>query len=1155
MMRSLMLAVIVLSALGHACPPAMAQHVYYVSPTGDDSRAGDSPETAWRHLTPAISKLRSGDTLIVGEGFYAIDEKQPLARAFVLGGDPEPGEDVARPIVIRAARPHAAVIHGDEPLTQFTREPGYRYVYRAAAPAGLQHVVEADSDIVYEHAGSLVDVDEVVGAFLHDESAGVVYVHTSDSREPANHSLWGITQNSAGYSKMSPLDKPTRSFVIEGLVFKGFAAMALDLRYARHVTVRHCAFYHNCYGIYLCNVGRACRIEGNLVFANNVRRPGSPENAGIMLGGDLQDVVVDGNIARYNRFNNIRLYGVGSATMDVLFSNNRCYGQSPFWFKPAPPGCRMIGNVAEGFAGAHESSRNTLPYHTAEYAPQVGAGDLLFGRTEQERDSARFVDPISGDYRLQSDSPHRGKGPDGSDLGALPYRGDVFFVRPDGDDAAAGTSVAQAWKSLASAAARLQPGHTLYLMAGRYDEPLQISGQGDADRRITVRRRGTDRVVITGACVLDGARFVELDGLELHGGIRAASAANLSIRECLITGRGTAGVDLRQCRDVSLRHNTLAGHDVGLRVADAAGELELISNILQHNRQAQMVIDAQSVPAYYGNFNCWSGGLLAKVGRRDLASLSELRLILGERGESQQADARFVDAAAGDFRLALDSPCRGRGHLQRHIGPQAWLLPQVESEAAFEAVQVHHVGATGATLTWWTPRHPGYSLAQWQAVGQGESSSTLDLEFNRRIFHVVNLMGLKPDTQYELTPGLRHASEGWTTHAVRGWGQGDPLPAEQRTWTQPLRFRTLAQDPPGRTLHVRPDGDDAKDGLSRGSAWRTLRQACMQARAGDTVRVEPGRYAQTLAPFNSGAGEDRRITFIATEPRQAILDGNLHRIPWAVKLINRDYITVDGFTIQRQTGNDYSMAQTGASSAQVLIAQSRFCTLTRCYLDGGREFPNGSWAGISGVWLGNAQGARIDDNFLVKQTWSITSASGEAVGPDYVWPLIRNNTFLYTYIWTIHMVGGHDRLKLRNNLFAERVRAKAGLPYIRIWYVGSQIDSDYNFFYWNHDKPRDLSQSRVIMRHNVLPDSDPSLPGGLRAWQQFSGQDLHSLEGFFPTNNIYDNLDFTAAGKPYQGKGEGGADIGCTWIGKHTDQIVFEEGTPTVDIPPWLHQK
>lgn len=1130
---------------------------YYTSPFGDNAKDGLTPSTAWGTMAYAVSRLKSGDTLIIGEGEYLINEKLPMERAFVLTGTPEAGEDVSKPIVIRAERPHAAIIHSDKPIVGFTKVAGHHFVYCCDAPEDLLQIVESDTDIVYEPAGSITDVDEVVGAYLLDPSTKSLYVHTSDGRPPSDHVLMGITQTTGGGSVMAPPDKPTRSFVIEGLVMKGFSSMALDIRNARNITVRNCVFYHSCYGIYLCNYGRNCRIENNLVFSNNIRRPGSPENAGIMLGGDLEGVVVDGNVARYNRFNNIRLYGATSPSNDVTISNNRCFGDAPSWFKPAPKGCNMIGNVSEGFGGAYLASHNTLPSHTGEYKPQQTEGDLLFGNTAESKAAAKFVDPVGGDYRLQSDSPFRGKGKDGADLGAFPYKDEVFFVRPDGDDAAAGTSVAAAWKNLVKAVERLKAGQTLYVMAGSYEGNLTLTQQGSAKEPIVIRRRGNDRVILDGrgktkvGCKLDGAAFVRIEGLEFRGfkqtAISANGAKNITIQKCLIHNNAGTGVALQGCHDVSLRDSTIVANTVGVKLDDSSGGFVLLNNILQSNKRAQFEVDALATENYYGNFNCWFGSTLARIGKSDLKSLRDLQSTMRERTGSMQADALFANAAREDFRLTPSSPCRGRGFLERTIG-RGDEVPLIAAEAETQDVRVHYVGGTTATISYWTPRHPGYSLLEYQTGN--EKPQALSIDFNYRIFHVVCLNGLKPNTTYTFRPGVKYVSQSWIEQTRLMWGQGEAAPANATTFGVSAKFKTLAADPPGRTLHVAADGDDARDGLTASTAWRSLRRASEQAHAGDTVLVGPGRYKETLAPFNSGVSEDRRITFRTVKPREAILDGNNHTVPWAVKLINRDYVTVDGFRMELQTGNDYTMAQTSPYSSQVLLAESHFCTLRNCYLDGGKKFPDPSWAGVFGVWLCDAEGALIDDNFLVKDTFAIVSASGVKPGPGYVWPLVKNNTFLYTYIWTVHMVGGQDRLKLRNNLFAERVRRKASLAYIRIWYAGSRIDSDYNFFYWNNDKPRDMSDCRIIMWHSDLPESDPTLPGGLAAWQKFKGQDTHSLEAFFPSNNIYDNLDFTPAGKPYQGKGEGGADIGCTWIGKHTDQIVFEEN-PTADIPPW----
>lgn len=76
------------------------------------------------------------------------------------------------------------------------------------------------------------------------------------------------------------------------------------------------------------------------------------------------------------------------------------------------------------------------------------------------------------------------------------------------------------------------------------------------------------------------------------------------------------------------------------------------------------------------------------------------------------------------------------------------------------------------------------------------------------------------------------------------------------------RFRNAAPDGGDRgpfpyaptVFHVRPDGDDAADGLSVGRAWRSLSHAVDALRPGDTLYLAGGTYAEavTLAPQAPG---------------------------------------------------------------------------------------------------------------------------------------------------------------------------------------------------------------------------------------------------------------------------------------------------------------
>lgn len=85
-------------------------------------------------------------------------------------------------------------------------------------------------------------------------------------------------------------------------------------------------------------------------------------------------------------------------------------------------------------------------------------------------------------------------------------------------------------------------------------------------------------------------------------------------------------------------------------------------------------------------------------------------------------------------------------------------------------------------------------------------------------------------------------------------------------WTEAV-LATQAGQPgaagEGRVYYVRQTvGDDANDGLSPATAWRTLAMLEGAMQAGDTAYVGPGLYREMVTVAHSGTAE-RRITFIA----------------------------------------------------------------------------------------------------------------------------------------------------------------------------------------------------------------------------------------------------------------------------------------------------
>ena len=97
-----------------------------------------------------------------------------------------------------------------------------------------------------------------------------------------------------------------------------------------------------------------------------------------------------------------------------------------------------------------------------------------------------------------------------------------FYVSPGGDDAAVGSQAAP-WRTIGRANEVLQPGDTVYLGAGTYDDPIRPLADGSADHlRITYRALGDGDVILTsfpgsgtpseGALALGQKRYVTVSG-------------------------------------------------------------------------------------------------------------------------------------------------------------------------------------------------------------------------------------------------------------------------------------------------------------------------------------------------------------------------------------------------------------------------------------------------------------------------------------------------------------------------------------------------------------------------------------------------------------------------------------------------------------------
>lgn len=74
-------------------------------------------------------------------------------------------------------------------------------------------------------------------------------------------------------------------------------------------------------------------------------------------------------------------------------------------------------------------------------------------------------------------------------------------------------------------------------------------------------------------------------------------------------------------------------------------------------------------------------------------------------------------------------------------------------------------------------------------------------------------------------------------------------------------------------------GSDTGEG-TKTSPYRTINKAAQEARPGDTVVVQKGVYRECVRPARGGTGEDKRITYLAEEPGEAVIKGSEQITTW-----------------------------------------------------------------------------------------------------------------------------------------------------------------------------------------------------------------------------------------------------------------------------------
>jgi len=1053
-----------------------------VSLDGDDEADGRSWGTAWRTPNHGLKRLEAGDTLLIGQGEY---------RGPSLGvpGGGEPG----RPIRVMAAPGHRVVYNCADRVGPFHKSSALRHAYEA--PLGkLEHpdVWEADSLVKLQRTGSRERVDELPGTYHFDAEAQKLYVQFSDGRPGEGR----FVERRISHRGIVLGNSYTH---LKGIWFKhGWEGVLI--KRGHHNTVENCAFFSNVYHGLCVRVGASWNLIKNNYGVRNPMRgsilmKGSSHH-NLYLGNRCDPSVPTVRTQQSGYHYAMNNYG-GDAGPHNLIVNNILNDRLSFRWKPPVKQTVFQGNIACGAVYSQAARwqertpedrmvlRNNVLLGRIAWQGGLGPGganrdwvgrDKAFANNfhadgDQEAvAAARFADPTCLDYRLQSDSPLIGEGLAGLDRGAFPRPASrVLYVGPDGDDARPGTSERLAFRTMGKATSVLRPGDTLYVIAGEYSGSLTIKSSGRPDAPIKARAYQRRRFSLPGL-VLAGSH-IHVEGFtvsEAQSDGVVVNGASNRLEGLLVCGNKGAGMRGRGAAGLTVDHCTFVDNQCGLVLLDGSVNARVRNCIVALNRDGQARIDGSSRTGYQGYNTCYFGAGAEKARG-------------SEKTGSIVADPKFVDPSQRDYRLTWDSPARYLGEFARPAGSRLAL----SREARLDNIRVVSIQREAAVVRWETHTFDTTGKVHYRATGTNQWRVTEDP--SQGSVHAVGLVGLEPRTRYEFRVEVKNRRGPGTTGEV-------------------CTFATEAESRPPDSFYLSPDGDDNADGLTPNGAWRTMRQACFSVQPGDTVLVAPGHYHHPIAPITSGL-PGKRLTFKRQGEGRAVIDGR-GVLSALVSLQGKHYVTIDGFHL------DPGPNEWLAAPRLVVLDGCRGVEIVNCR----RWATSGGGGAASGIYATSCSDLRIEGNVIWGARYLLRIFGCRDV-------LIKNNTLALKSVVTVQLgdTGLSDRgVRFVNNLLYESRSFRNGF----LWVTReSSLASDYNLYH--------TTNARLNL--GSVRDSSPnpaSVGADLRAWQQVTGQDRHSIEAD-PLFVSPDERDFRLrVDSPAIGAGRNGENIGALGVAR-----------------------
>lgn len=673
--------------------PASTLHAaeFFVNKQGLDSNTGTSRAKAFLTIQKGVDALQPGDTLSIGRGEYA----EAVARKG-LGS-------MEKATVIRAEMRGTVLLRGDVDAPVFKAAPGTRQTFVADFKGDVQAVYEVDT---LKRLGAQVTRAEVEfqpGSFCYDAAEAKLYVSSTDLR-PADQHRYSIPL--AGAHGLM-LEQPKR-VVLDGIAARGFEKAVMQtwhtesgtwgivLKEAKDCVIRHCTAFLNGGGILTSSGKEGGNLIEDCVAYGNIS-PHGFECGGVVAVAVRNDTLR--NCVAYKCGMGVRLYGgegYGLIEKSMGWGNVLDLGIKGGTMKD-------ISDVRDCVALSH------LPSHREVVRSIIGFKNVNQDDTKAGTDSSirlnfervnrdkEFADPLNFDFRLQSTSTMRGSAPNKSDRGPFPYQANVYFVKPAGNDAADGLSVQTAWKTLARAAKELRAGDTVYFEQGVYVGDVTLKGGKTGSAPISMRARGTGRVLMLGTIKVEGSQGIEFERLNFARSVSVNASERVRFNNCRFFAKDL-GLHASQCTGLTITHSEFTHFSHAAVQLDGSTGVELSSNVYD-NRQGPAVTFRSpaevSAALRYSDYNSY-----ADAGKVWLAGGKEISLTAA-RKTSHDVYARELQPIFtmrdGIPQVVDRSVLAAGGALGKSLGIHQDLMSNTLS---MTAPTLHSVTATTANIEW-----------------------------------------------------------------------------------------------------------------------------------------------------------------------------------------------------------------------------------------------------------------------------------------------------------------------------------------------------------------------------------------------------------------------------------------------------------------------